>query len=74
MWSRIRSSSELDEVLENHPVREFGTYHNRVKLPGVKVTLDGSPQGRTAYFTTPWPTAPTVSRAGAENSDSHRTP
>lgn len=45
---------ELDEVLENHPPQAFGSYYNRVKLGGVKVTLDGSPQGRTAYFTTPY--------------------
>lgn len=45
---------ELDEVLKNHPPQAFGSYHNRVKLGGVKVTLDGSPQGRTAYFTTPY--------------------
>lgn len=45
---------ELDEVLKRHPPQQFGTYHNRVKLGGVKVTLDGSPQGRTAYFTTPY--------------------
>jgi len=45
---------ELDEVLAHHPPQSFGRYHNRVKLGGVKVTLDGSPQGRTAYFTTPY--------------------
>ena len=45
---------ELDEVLAANPPQEFGSYRNRVKLGGVKVTLDGSPQGRTAYFTTPY--------------------
>lgn len=45
---------ELDEVLRDNPPGTFGTYHNRVKLGGVKITLDGSPQGRTAYFTTPY--------------------
>ncbi|MCV7177674.1 amidohydrolase [Mycolicibacterium sphagni] len=45
---------DLEEVLEHHPPATFGRYHNRVKLGGVKVTLDGSPQGRTAYFTTPY--------------------
>jgi len=29
----------------------FGRYHNRIKLGGVKIVTDGSPQGRTAYFT-----------------------
>jgi predicted amidohydrolase YtcJ len=45
---------ELDQVLAAHPPATFGRYHNRVKLGGVKVTLDGSPQGRTAFFTTPY--------------------
>ncbi|KAA1250088.1 amidohydrolase [Mycobacterium simiae] len=45
---------ELDEVLHDNPPETFGAYRNRVKLGGVKVTLDGSPQGRTAYFTTPY--------------------
>jgi hypothetical protein len=45
---------ELDEVLRSHPPQDFGSYRNRVKLGGVKVTLDGSPQGRTAYFSTPY--------------------
>jgi predicted amidohydrolase YtcJ len=45
---------DLDEVLAANPPETFGRYVNRLKLGGVKVTLDGSPQGRTAYFTTPY--------------------
>jgi predicted amidohydrolase YtcJ len=45
---------DLDAILEDNPPTAFGTYHNRVKLGGVKITLDGSPQGRTAFFTTPY--------------------
>lgn len=45
---------ELDTVLQTYPPEVFGTYRDRVKLGGVKITLDGSPQGRTAYFTTPY--------------------
>ncbi|KRE27681.1 metal-dependent hydrolase [Mycobacterium sp. Soil538] len=45
---------DLDEILSANPPETFGRYVNRVKLGGVKVTLDGSPQGRTAYFTTPY--------------------
>ncbi len=45
---------ELDAVLHDNPPDTFGTYRNGVKLGGVKITLDGSPQGRTAYFTTPY--------------------
>ncbi|MGK2879644.1 MAG: amidohydrolase [Mycobacterium sp.] len=45
---------DLDAVLKHRPPEMFGTYRDRVKLGGVKITLDGSPQGRTAYFTTPY--------------------
>jgi predicted amidohydrolase YtcJ len=46
--------TEAQSVLSKHPAAEFGTYRNRLKLAGIKITLDGSPQGRTAYFTTPY--------------------
>ena len=45
---------DLDEVLKNNPASNFGKYVNHVKLGGVKITMDGSPQGKTAYFTTPY--------------------
>lgn len=45
---------DLDEILQSNPPETFGRYVDRLKLGGVKVTLDGSPQGRTAYFTTPY--------------------
>jgi len=32
----------------------FGEYSNRMKLGGVKIVLDGSPQGKTAYMTAPY--------------------
>lgn len=31
----------------------FGSYRNRLKLAGVKVALDGSPQGKTAFWSAP---------------------
>lgn len=43
-----------DAVLQAYPPSTFGKYRNRVKLGEVKITRDGSPQGRTAYFTTPY--------------------
>lgn len=46
--------TELDEVLKTNPVSTFGVYKNRLKIGGVKITIDGSPQGRTAYFTKPY--------------------
>ena len=32
----------------------FGEYHNRLKFQGTKIIADGSPQGKTAYFTQPY--------------------
>jgi predicted amidohydrolase YtcJ len=46
--------TEIDKVLAEYPVTEWGKYKNRFKVGGVKITLDGSPQGRTAFFTTPY--------------------
>ena len=31
----------------------FGFYQNRLKVQGIKFTLDGSPQGKTAFWTEP---------------------
>jgi predicted amidohydrolase YtcJ len=45
---------ELDAVLTDNPPESFGSYRDRFKLGGVKITIDGSPQGRTAYFSTPY--------------------
>ena len=46
--------TEVDKVLAEHPLDQWGKYQNRFKVGGVKITLDGSPQGRTAFFTTPY--------------------
>ena len=44
--------TEMDTIFKLHPASDFGKYHNHFKLGGIKITLDGSPQGRTAFFTT----------------------
>ena len=46
--------TDVDKVLAEIPVTEWGKYKNRFKVGGVKITLDGSPQGRAAFFTTPY--------------------
>ena len=46
--------TDVDKVLAELPAAEWVKYRNRFKVGGVKITLDGSPQGRTAYFTTPY--------------------
>ncbi len=46
--------TDVDKVLAEAPVSEWGKYSNRFKIGGVKISIDGSPQGRTAAFTTPY--------------------
>jgi predicted amidohydrolase YtcJ len=46
--------TDFDAVLAGNPVGTWGKYVNHLKLGGAKITLDGSPQGRTAWFTTPY--------------------
>jgi predicted amidohydrolase YtcJ len=46
--------TDLEKILKEFPKSEWLTYKNRMKIGGVKVTIDGSPQGRTAFFTKPY--------------------
>ena len=46
--------TDAEKILEIYPVENWGRYDRRLKVGGVKVTIDGSPQGRTAAFTTPY--------------------
>jgi len=46
--------TDFDAVLAQNPVDTWGRYVNHLKLGGGKITLDGSPQGRTGWFTTPY--------------------
>ena len=41
-------------LIENLDVISFGAYQGRVKVGGIKLILDGSPQGKTAYLTQPY--------------------
>ena len=45
--------TEMDEWL-NNPDYKFGEYNNHLKFQGGKFTLDGSPQGLTAYMAEPY--------------------
>lgn len=45
---------ELPAIFKEYPLTDFGTYKDRLKIGGVKITMDGSPQGRTAFFTVPY--------------------
>lgn len=46
--------TDLEKVLAEFPLEKWGKYDKRFKIGGVKITVDGSPQGRTAFFTTPY--------------------
>lgn len=46
--------TDIDEVTKTTPFSSWGTYSNGLKVGGCKITADGSPQGKTAWFTTPY--------------------
>src|SRR5690606_35244242 len=46
----LPSYHTLEQVLAD-PKYKFGTLTNHLKLAGTKLTADGSPQGKTAFFT-----------------------
>jgi len=46
--------TELEPILKQFPKETWGVYDKRIKIGGVKITIDGSPQGKTGAFTTPY--------------------
>jgi predicted amidohydrolase YtcJ len=46
--------TDIDKVLEANPASSWGSYRNGLKLGGCKITSDGSNQGKTGWFTTPY--------------------
>ena len=56
--------TEIDAVFAGKLPADEPEYENRLRIGGVKVVMDGSPQGRTAAFTTPYLTG---GPAGQEN-------
>ena len=46
--------TEIDAVFAGQPPRTEPEYRNRLRIGGVKIVMDGSPQGKTACFTTPY--------------------
>ena len=45
---------DVDEIFAGRPLRDEPNYTNRLRIGGVKMLVDGSPQGKTAFFTTPY--------------------
>ncbi len=56
-WMDYTGKAELDRAFST-------TYKNHYRLGGLKVTLDGSPQGRTAWRTTPFLLPPDGQKPG----------
>jgi len=48
--------TEIDAVFKGKLPADEPAYRNRLRIGGVKIVTDGSPQGRTAAFTTPYRT------------------
>ena len=46
--------TDIDAILKENAPSTFGTYNKGLKIGGCKMTIDGSPQGKTAWFTTPY--------------------
>ena len=46
--------TDIDAILKEDAPSTFGSYNKGLKIGGCKVTIDGSPQGKTAWFTTPY--------------------
>lgn len=49
----LGGSNDLEQNLSDSTMH-FKTYKNHFKVQGAKVVADGSPQGKTAYFTKPF--------------------
>jgi predicted amidohydrolase YtcJ len=46
--------TDLDAIVAANPVDTWGRYDKRLKIGGVEITIDGSPQAKSAFFTTPY--------------------
>ncbi len=46
--------TEIDEIFAGKPPTTEKEYRGRLRIGGVKIVMDGSPQGKTAHFTTPY--------------------
>jgi predicted amidohydrolase YtcJ len=46
--------TDVDKILVDYPLDTWLKYNNGFKIGGAKITIDGSPQGKTAYFSTPY--------------------
>ncbi len=45
--------TDLKNIVSSNPLEDWGGYDEHFKIGGVKITIDGSPQGKTAFFSEP---------------------
>jgi predicted amidohydrolase YtcJ len=48
----------VEPVIKDATKTQVGIYQNHLKFAGIKITADGSPQGKTAFLTEPYVHAP----------------
>ncbi len=46
--------TDVKAILANYPLKDWKKYDNHLKIGGIKITIDGSPQGKTACFNDPY--------------------
>ena len=46
--------TDLENILKEFPLSGWLKYNKGFKIGGAKITIDGSPQGKTAFFTKPY--------------------
>lgn len=46
--------TDVDNILKEFPLSDWTKYKDGLKIGGVKITIDGSPQGKTAFFKIPY--------------------
>jgi predicted amidohydrolase YtcJ len=46
--------TDIDKIFAGKPPTTEKEYRGRLRIGGVKIVMDGSPQGKTAFFTTPY--------------------
>jgi predicted amidohydrolase YtcJ len=46
--------TQVDAIFGGRPPTADAAYEGRLRIGGVKIVMDGSPQGRTAWFTSPY--------------------
>ena len=66
--------TEVDAIFGGRPLQNQPNYTGRLRIGGVKIVMDGSPQGKTAFFTTPYLTGGPAGAPPGETIANRETP